>query len=298
MSSLSLSVAPSSLSRVAASSLSRSVAACVALAAACLFATVASAAPLRICADPDDLPFSNQSGRGFDNHIAMLVAQRLHREPVFVWARSRRGFLREQFNRGACDILFGVPVGAKGLATSTPYYRSSYVFVTPVREQLDISSFRDPRLNGRRIGLQILEEDMAPPSLPLIRYGHAAQLVGFHSFGSGPEQLLRAVATRNLGAAVVWGPIAGYFADRDRLPLRLTAVSPAVDPATHIPFAFDMAAGLHKKDAALLAAVNAALHTIEPQVRHTLAAYHVPLEPPAPSASAAASLSARAGGEL
>jgi mxaJ protein len=133
-----------------------------------------AAKPLRICADPDNLPFSDQNGRGFDNRVASLVAQDMGRKPVFVAARSRRGFLRERFNKNACDLLTGVPEGMRGVATTRPYYRSSYVFVTPAREHAQIASFRDPRLNGRRIGLQILEEDYTPPSLPLIRYGHAA----------------------------------------------------------------------------------------------------------------------------
>src|SRR3954452_809938 len=94
----------------------------------------ANAAPLRICADPDNLPFSNRAGQGFDNRIAVVVAHELGRQPEFVWARSRRGFLREQFNKGACDLLMGVPQGMRAVATSQPYYRSSYVFVTRTRD--------------------------------------------------------------------------------------------------------------------------------------------------------------------
>ncbi len=139
---------------------------CVLLALASGSVACASA-PLRICADPDNLPFSNRAGQGFDNQIAVMLAQSLGRKPVFVWARSRRGFLREQFNRNACDLLMGVPAGMRSVATTHPYYRSTYVFVTPAREHLQIASFDDQRLDGRRIGLQILEEDMSPPSLPL-----------------------------------------------------------------------------------------------------------------------------------
>ncbi len=91
-------------------------------------------APLRICADPDNLPFSNRAGSGFDDRIISLVAHDIHREPVFVWARSRRGFLREQFNKNACDVLLGVPTGVRGIAVTDPYYTSSYAFVTPARQ--------------------------------------------------------------------------------------------------------------------------------------------------------------------
>jgi mxaJ protein len=196
----------------------------------------AVASSLRVCADPDNLPFSNRARQGFDNEIAALIAKDLNRQLVFVWARARRGFLREQFNKGACDVLMGVPVGMQRVATTHPYYRSTYVFVTSSREHLQIASFDDPRLNGRRIGLQILEEDMSPPSLPLIRNGHAAQLVGFQSFGSTGD-IVKAVATERVGASVVWGPIAGYFAAKQHLPVTLTPVSPSTD-ASGIPFAF------------------------------------------------------------
>jgi mxaJ protein len=160
-----------------------------------LFATVLAAhfclplmaaSPLRVCADPDNLPFSNRAGAGFDDRIVTLVAHDLHREIVFVWARPRRGCLREQFNKNACDVLLGVPIGLRGVAVSEPYYTSSYAFVSPARKHFQIASFTE-HLNGQRIGLQILEEDLSPPSLPLIRSGHASQIVGFESLVSRKE---------------------------------------------------------------------------------------------------------------
>ena len=171
-------------------------------------------APLRVCADPDNLPFSNRAGAGFDDRIITLIAHDLHREIAFVWTRPRRGFLREQFNKNACDVLLGVPAGMRGVAVTAPYYTSSYAFVTPARKKLQIASFSDQRLNGKRIGLQIFEEDLSPPSLPLIRAGYAAQLVGFESFGSQEGDVVKAVADGRVGVAVVWGPVAGYFAHR------------------------------------------------------------------------------------
>jgi mxaJ protein len=232
-------------------------------------------APLRICSDPDNLPFSNRAQSGFDNRIATLLAHDLGRTPVFVWTRSRRGFMREQFNKNACDVLMGVPVGMKAVATTRPYYRSSYVFVTREKEHLQFTSFDDPRLNGRRIGLQIMEEDLSPPSLPLIRSGHAGQLVGFESFGTQAGDIVRAVSDGRMGTAVVWGPLAGYYAARQHEHLALSFVSPAVDRAG-IPFVFSIAVGVHKQDTALRDAVNASLTRLEPKIRTILATYKVP----------------------
>jgi mxaJ protein len=166
----------------------------------------------------------------------------------------------------------------RGVATTRPYYRSIYVFVTPAREQLRIASFRDPHLAGRRIGLQILEENFSPPSLPLIRNGHAAQLVGFESFGTGGADIIQAVADGRVGVAVVWGPVAGYFAARQSSPVSLTPVSPAMD-ASGVPFTYSIAFAVHRNDTALLNALNASLARLEPQIRKILAVYHVPLAP-------------------
>ncbi|MFL6304564.1 MAG: quinoprotein dehydrogenase-associated putative ABC transporter substrate-binding protein [Candidatus Sulfotelmatobacter sp.] len=241
-------------------------------------AAAVAAKPLRICADPDNLPFSDQAGRGFDNRIAALVARDVGREPLFIPARSRRGFLREQFNKGACDLLTGVPLGMRGVLTTRPYYRSTYLFITPAREHLQIASFQDPHLNGRRIGLQILEEDYSPPSLPLIRNGHAAQLVGFDAFGRGGNEIIRAVADGRVDIAVVWGPVAGYFAGRQHVPLTLMPVAPAVD-SSGVPLAYSIAFAVHRNDGALRDALNASFVRLEPQIQKVLAAYHVPTLP-------------------
>jgi mxaJ protein len=234
-------------------------------------------APLRVCADPDNLPFSSASRAGFDNRIAEVVGRDLNRPIVFVWARARRGFMRERFNMGACDVLMGVPEGMKHVRTTVPYYRSSYVFVTRQSDHLQLTRFDDPLIGKRRIGLQILEEDFSPPSLPLIRSGHAAQLVGFHSFGSGGEDIVRAVADGNVGFAVVWGPIAGYYARKQNVPLRLSVVQPSPDDSG-IPFSFALTIAVHNDDRLLAEKLNAAIRKNRDRIQAVLRAYHVPLQ--------------------
>ncbi len=231
-------------------------------------------APLRVCSDPNDLPFSNSSRAGFDNRVAEVLGRDLHRPVVFIWARVRRGFLRERFNKGACDMLMGVPDGMKHVRTTVPYYRSSYVFVTRRSDHLHLTRFDDPAIGQQRIGLQILEEDFSPPSLPLIRSGHTAQFVGFDSFGG--DEIVRAVANRRVGFSVVWGPLAGYYAARQGVPLILSAVQPAVDPSG-IPFSFAITIAVHSNDSALADALNAAIRRNQTRIRLILEEYHVPL---------------------
>src|SRR3954451_6448385 len=88
----------------------------------------AVAGKLKVCADPDNLPYSDKSGRGFENRLARIVGVDLNQKVEFVWARPRRGFVRERVNKGECDLLISVPVGFRGVVTSKPYVRSTYVF--------------------------------------------------------------------------------------------------------------------------------------------------------------------------
>ncbi len=97
-------------------------------------------------------------------------------------------------------------------------------------------------MKDKRIGLQILEEDLSPPSLPLIRSGHAAQIVGFESFGKREGDVVKAVADGRVGVAVVWGPVAGYFAQRSPVPLAVTPVSRAYS-FSGIPFTYSIGFG-------------------------------------------------------
>jgi mxaJ protein len=240
----------------------------------CLLAGACQAqSTIRICADPDNLPFSNRQKTGFDNRIAELLIRKIGKQPVFVWARARRGFLRERFNRNDCDLLMGVPQGLKRVRETVPYYRSGYVFVTRKQENLRLASFSDPAIGSRRIGLQILEEDFSPPSLPLIRYGHAAQLVGFESFGRNAGEIIHAVAIQRVGLAVVWGPLAGYYVSRERIPLFMT-LSPAIDSG--VPFRYSMAIGVHQRDVALADALNRAIQKESMTIARILSTYHVP----------------------
>jgi mxaJ protein len=237
----------------------------------------AAQTPLRVCADPDDLPFSSIKQSGFDNQIAQLLAHDLQRRAVFVWSRARRGFLREQFNKGVCDILMGVPEGMKRVQTTIPYYRSSYVFVTRNIDHLKLARFDDPAIGRQRIGLQILEEDFSPPSLPLIRSGHAAQFVGFDSFGDGGSRIVRAVAQKQIGFAVVWGPIAGYYAAKQHSSISLSPVRSTVD-VSGIPFSFAITVAVHSGDSALATQLNNAIERHRADIYKILASYHVPLD--------------------
>src|SRR5688572_13767548 len=142
-------------------------------------------AALRVCADPNNLPFSNQRGEGFENRLAQMLAREMGTHVEYVWRAQRRGFLRETLNAGACDVVMGYAAGAGPAQTTTPYYRSTYVFVTRTSRHLAIDSFDAAELRRLRIGVQVIGDDgvNSPPAHALSRRGLAANLVGCSVYG-------------------------------------------------------------------------------------------------------------------
>jgi mxaJ protein len=235
-----------------------------------------SQAPITICADPRNPPFSTSTGIGFENKIAKILGEELHRPVRFHWARMGRGFVREVVDKGACDAIAAVPVGMRGLLVTAPYYRSSYVFVTRAEEK-PIASLDDSRLKSMRIGVQVLDDDYAPPARALARRGLTKSIVGFE-MDQGAGKIISAVAARKIDAAIVWGPLAGYYSHRFAKKLRLTAVTPEIDPPK-LPFTFEIAVGVRRSEPELYAQINAAIQRAEPKIRRVLRAFNVPVLP-------------------
>ena len=145
----------------------------------------AEARELRVCADPNNLPFSNQRGEGFENRIAEIVAEELGATVAYTWWAQRRGFVRNTVNAGACDLIPGTVFGADGLRTSRPYYRSSYVFLTRADRGPDVESLDDPALRTATIGVQLVGDDGSntPPAHALARRGVVNNVRGFMVYG-------------------------------------------------------------------------------------------------------------------
>jgi mxaJ protein len=251
---------------------------------AMLVATAVSSSqpPLRVCADPNNLPFSNSRGEGFENRIAALLAHDLGRPLTYSWRPQRRGFIRNTLNARQCDVVMGVPAGFPLARTTQPYYRSTYVFVTR-HHRPPIASLDDPQLRRLTIGIQIAGEDYnnPPPAIALASRHLVDHIRGFTVYGdysdAAPQRaIIDAVANRRVDVAIVWGPLAGYFAARERVRLDLSPVSPPM-AAPGVPFAFDIAMGVRRDDVELATALDAALVRQRDAIQRVLAQYHVPL---------------------
>ena len=259
---------------------------CAFVVASACFCAIAQAAPIRVCADPGNLPFSNRRQQGFENRIAELLARDMHTQLVYVWQRMGRGFVREYLNNSRCDVLIGVPVNYSQVDPTRPYYRSTYVFVSRLRAQLRPASLNDPKLHSLRIGVQILDDDYATPAHALARRGMQRNIVGFESTGNQASSIVRAVAVGQVDTAIVWGPLAGYFAERYR-GLTLTPVQTEVDPPG-LPFTYAISMGVRKGNTCLRDRLQEFLDRHATEIQRIIHIYGVPQvqsEPPARSAN-------------
>jgi quinoprotein dehydrogenase-associated probable ABC transporter substrate-binding protein len=215
---------------------------------------------LRVCADPNNLPFSNRRLEGFENRIAGLMAREMGAEVAYTWWPQRRGFVRNTLNAGACDVVMGIPSSYELVLATRPYYRSTYVFVSRQDRHLGVRSFDDPLLRRLRIGVQLVGDDYAnaPPAHALAARGVIGNVHGYSVYGdyrqeSPPAAVVEAVARGEVDVAVVWGPLAGWFARRQthrRIPLEIVPVSPQID-LPFLPFVFDISMGVRRGDTEL-----------------------------------------------
>ena len=252
----------------------------------------ASAAPrtLRVCADPNNLPFSNARGEGFENRIADLAARRLGWPLQYYWLPQRRGFIRSTLGAGSCDVVMGMLSasggggdGRSGVLTTKPYYRSSYVFVSREERHLNVHSFDDPRLRRWRIGIQLTGEDYGnpPPAQALASRNILENVRGYTVYGDyskpNPQSnTVAAVVDGTVDVAIVWGPIGGYFGHQAGAPLDITVVTPQQD-GPNLPLAFNISMAVRAGDEALARALNTLIAQNGADVRRILDEYHVPI---------------------
>jgi mxaJ protein len=240
-----------------------------------------AAAPLRVCADPNNLPFSNERGEGFENRLAELLARSFGAKVEYTWWPQRRGFLRHTLLRGDCDVVLGLPTASELALTTRPYYRSTYVFVSRAGLAERPRSFDDPVLRRLRIGVQLVGDDGAntPPVHALTRRGignlHGYLVAGDYGRESPPARIVEAVAAGDVDVAIVWGPLAGWFAPRQRERLVVEPVTPQVD-VPFLPFVFDVSMAVRRGDEALRDRLERTLGAERAAVDALLAEYGVP----------------------
>ena len=238
---------------------------------------------IRVCADPDNMPLSNQQGEGFEQKIAELIAREWNAKIEYAWWPVRRGFFSRALNGRYCDVAIQAPADFDMAAVTKPYFRSGYVFVTRKDSGLDIKSLADPRLKKLKIGVNILNSDAenTPPAMALSRYGVVGNLTGFPTFYTDtvrPEDIVTAVAKKDIDVGIVWGPLAGYFTKRSPVPLTLQPLAER-DSLTDFPFRFNIGIAVRRRDRGLRDSLQTVLDRKKPEIQAILKEFGIPTFP-------------------
>lgn len=253
---------------------------CLSFSLICALSFVAAAqSALRVCADPNNLPFSNQQSQGFENKLAELIAAKLNAKLKYTWWAQRKSFAKRSLDEDACDVVMGVPSSMPGVLATRPYYSSTYVFVSRRDRDLQITSLADPRLSRWRIGIHVVGDDYAPPAYALARRSITGNLVGFSLFGeygepNPPRKLVDAVDRGEVDVAIVWGPFAGYFGQAAKARLDIAPVMPST--FLGVPFVYSISAALRKGNEPLKAELDRIIESESSAIQQILAQYGVP----------------------
>ncbi|WP_254276819.1 quinoprotein dehydrogenase-associated putative ABC transporter substrate-binding protein [Halomonas sp. 3H] len=228
---------------------------------------------LRVCADGNNLPFSNEAGEGFENRIAELMAEDLGVPLVYVWSPQVMGFVRNTLELRVCDVMIGAVAGYEFVQNSNEVYRSVYSLVVPEDSDLRVESLTDPLLQGRRIG--VVTE--TPPLVPLRRTGATLQgypLMVDTRVRAPVRDAIEDVVSGRTEGAVLWGPLAGYYAARQEPPLR---VIPLVDDDSGAHLDYRITMGIRRGEPHWKDWINDFINRRQDEIHAILAEYGVPL---------------------
>jgi mxaJ protein len=241
-----------------------------------------------VCAGERNLPYSNREGEGFENRIAEIVAAELGAELAYHWLEQPEPRARTMsLERGDCDLLVGAVDGGDGILTTIAYYRSTYVFLHRRDAPFEVTSLDDPVLRGVRIGVQAGMNGLSAVSYALANRGLIDMQVTYLVDYGEPDPLsalVDAVAAGEVDVAIVWGPVAGYYAAIKDVDLELVPVLPQIE-VPFVPLVVSVSMGVRAEDESLRDSLNLALQRRWDEIQRVLGEYGVPLEPlPRPAA--------------
>ena len=234
----------------------------------------------RVCADPNNLPFSNQAEQGFENRIAAVLAKALGKRLGFTWQPQVFGFLQMTLFNYRCDVVMGITQGATMVGNTNAYYRSVYALIFRPHSGFDgIQSLEDPRLKGKAIGIVA----GTPPATILAEHDlldhiHSYELSINTKFFAPAQDLVDDLEHGKIDVGILWGPIAGYFASRSHGTL---AIAPLLhESSDDPPMAFSIVMGVRPADDAWRGTLNALIIKEQPEINGILESYGVPLLDP------------------
>ncbi|MFL6791437.1 MAG: substrate-binding domain-containing protein [Bradyrhizobium sp.] len=231
---------------------------------------------LRVCADPRNLPFSNDKGEGFENKLAELLAEKLQKKLDYMYFPQATGFVRMTLGAHRCDVIMGFPQGDDLVQGTNPYYRTAYALIAKDGNGLDgVATLEDPRLKGKHIGIVA----GTPPATNMAVAGLMANAKPYPlmidtRLDSSAEVMIKDLISGEIDAGVLWGPIAGFYAKKANPPLHVT---PLVKETTGPRLAYRIGMGVRNADQNWKRQLNRLIQENQPAINKILLDYGVPL---------------------
>jgi quinoprotein dehydrogenase-associated probable ABC transporter substrate-binding protein len=231
---------------------------------------------LRVCADPRNMPFSNEQGQGFENKLAELLSDKLGKKLAYTWYPQAPGFVRNTLGGYKCDVIMGYPQGNDLVQSTNPYYRTAYALVFKPGNGLDgIETLGDPRLKDKQIGIVA----GTPPSNTIAVNGlmtHAKPypLVVDTRYDSSAEAMMKDLAAGTIDIGVLWGPMAGYYAKQSSPPMTVVALT---RETSGLPLVYRITMGVRAADQEWKHSLNRFIDDNQTAINELLLGYGVPL---------------------
>jgi quinoprotein dehydrogenase-associated probable ABC transporter substrate-binding protein len=231
---------------------------------------------LRVCADPRNLPFSNEKGEGFENKLAELFADKLQKKLDYMYFPQATGFVRMTLAAHRCDVIMGFPQGDELVQGTNPYYRTAYALVAKPGSGLDeVTTLEDERLKNKHIGIVA----GTPPATNMAANGlmmaaKSYPLMIDTRFDSSAGAMIEDLMSGQIDAGILWGPMAGFYAKKANPPLHVT---PLVKETMGPKLTFRIGMGVRSADQNWKRLLNRLIQENQPAINKILLEYGVPL---------------------
>ena len=232
----------------------------------------------KVCADQDNMPYSNSKFEGFENKIAEVLAKDLGKKLTYQFWYDRQGFLRNTLNAKRCDVVMGTVDGNDALRTSNPYYRSGHVFIWRKDSNYNITNWNSPDLRKGVIGVV----GQSPATIPLNDndlMGNARPYRMQRDLNLPPSYLVDDLAKGEIDVAIAWGPIGGYFAKNSKVPMEVRIIPEYENTNVKGKEFWNISVGVRKKDKERMELIQASLDRNKSKIEKILADYGIPTVP-------------------
>jgi len=231
---------------------------------------------LRVCADPRNLPFSNEKGEGFENKLAALFAEKLQKKLDYMYFPQATGFVRMTLGAHRCDVIMGFPQGDDLVQGTNPYYRTAYALIAKPGSGLeDVTTLEDERLKGKHIGIVA----GTPPATNMALAGLMANAKPYPLMidtrvDSSAEAMINDLTSGVIDAGVLWGPMAGYYAKQVNPPLKVVPLTREAGAPTLV---YRITMGVRFSDQEWKRSLNRMIEENQPAINAILLGFGVPL---------------------